>query len=153
MKQKTKKVKRVGRGGAVIYCRVSTPEQAKNLSLDVQEKGCREWCARQGFPILKVFVERGVSAKTANRPELIQALAFCEKHQDVAFFVVYDVSRFSRNSGDYILLQRQMNERGVHLRSVLQQIDETLQGRFMGGFYSLQSNLDNDLRRRKQSVE
>ena len=34
-----------------IYCRVSTKEQTKNLSLPVQEKACRDYCEREGYEI------------------------------------------------------------------------------------------------------
>lgn len=33
---------------AFIYTRVSSEEQVSNLSLDVQEKTCRDYCARNG---------------------------------------------------------------------------------------------------------
>ena len=36
-------------GAAVVYCRVSTKEQTKNLSLPVQQAACEEFCARQGW--------------------------------------------------------------------------------------------------------
>ena len=54
---------------AVIYCRVSTVEQASNLSLPTQEQACREYCARQGYDVDQVFVDAGESAKTIDRPE------------------------------------------------------------------------------------
>jgi DNA invertase Pin-like site-specific DNA recombinase len=50
---------------AVIYCRVSTKEQAKNLSLPAQKKACIRFCGDQGWKVDRVFVDRGESAKTA----------------------------------------------------------------------------------------
>lgn len=54
---------------AVIYCRVSSEEQVKNLSLPTQQKACIEYCNRQGFEVDKIFVEEGESAKTTNHTE------------------------------------------------------------------------------------
>jgi site-specific DNA recombinase len=54
---------------AVIYCRVSTKDQTKNLSLPTQEKACREYCIREGYEVVAVFVEEGESAKTADGPD------------------------------------------------------------------------------------
>ena len=62
---------------AVIYCRVSTKEQTKNLSLPTQERVCREYCERQGVAVNRVFVEEGESAKTSDRTKLIELLDFC----------------------------------------------------------------------------
>jgi hypothetical protein len=39
--------------GAVIYVRVSTKEQAENLSLPTQLRACEEYCRRQGYEILE----------------------------------------------------------------------------------------------------
>ena len=54
---------------AVIYCRVSTKEQTKNLSLPTQLKACREFCHRQSFEVAAVFEDAGESAKTVDRRE------------------------------------------------------------------------------------
>ena len=56
---------------AIIYCRVSTKEQAeKGYSLEGQEKDCRQFALNQGLNGVKVFVERGESAKTQDRTQL-----------------------------------------------------------------------------------
>ena len=47
---------------AVIYCRVSSADQVKNLSLSTQEKACREYCAREGYDVDQVFIDAGESA-------------------------------------------------------------------------------------------
>ena len=47
---------------AVLYCRVSTTEQAdEGNSLTTQEKACREYAIKNGFdvPDGAVFIERG----------------------------------------------------------------------------------------------
>jgi DNA invertase Pin-like site-specific DNA recombinase len=36
---------------AVLYCRVSSIEQTKNLSLATQEEACRSYCSRQGYDV------------------------------------------------------------------------------------------------------
>jgi site-specific DNA recombinase len=48
---------------AVIYCRVSTKEQVKNLSLDTQKKACLQYCQREGLEVAEVFIEEGESAR------------------------------------------------------------------------------------------
>ena len=42
---------------AVIYARVSTDEQTKGQSLDVQIAFCKKWCASKGVEVAKVFNE------------------------------------------------------------------------------------------------
>ena len=50
---------------AVIYCRVSTKEQAeKGFSLEAQEEKCKAFAKANNYAVDKVFIERGESAKT-----------------------------------------------------------------------------------------
>ena len=53
---------------AVIYCRVSTEDQAeKGYSLESQEEECRKFALDKGYIVDRVFIERGESAKTQDR--------------------------------------------------------------------------------------
>jgi len=49
---------------AIIYCRVSTKEQAEQgYSLEGQEKDCRKFAEDSGYAIDEIFVERGEKRK------------------------------------------------------------------------------------------
>jgi len=54
---------------AVIYCRVSTEDQAQNYSLPHQQEVCRAWAQRHGIPVAEVFIEAGASGKDFERPQ------------------------------------------------------------------------------------
>src|SRR5580698_1360060 len=104
---------------AVIYARVSTKDQVENFSLATQEKACREYCARNGFNIDKIFVEEGESAKTANRTQFQRALSYCRENKGrVKWFVVYAVNRFARSSQDHLATRAFLAGLGINLRSV-----------------------------------
>lgn len=106
---------------AVIYARVSSEEQVQNLSLGTQERACREWCERNDATVLNVFVEKGVSAKTTDRPALGEALRYCQRHaKRLDFFVVYDLSRFSRSLEGHYAMSAQLRRLEIALRSVTQ---------------------------------
>ena len=54
---------------AIFYVRVSTKEQAeKKYNLQTQEKKVRDYCASQKWPVLQLFIDRGESARTEDRP-------------------------------------------------------------------------------------
>src|SRR4051794_13942520 len=83
---------------ALLYLRVSTKEQLQNLSMEVQEGRCREWCDRQGYEVAGVFHDDGVSARTVRRPAFQEMLAFIKAQRGaVGYVVVHDLSRFARN--------------------------------------------------------
>ena len=119
---------------AVIYCRVSTKDQVQNLSLPTQQKVCAEFCLRQGWEVDRVFVEEGESAKTANRTELKNLLAYCREHKGrIQCVVVYSVNRFAREKHDHYLLRAQLQRLGVTLRSATEPIDDSSTGKLMEG--------------------
>jgi len=62
--------------GVVGYLRVSTDEQAvSGLGLAAQEAAIRTDCERRGLPLVGLYSDPGVSAKTIDRPALTAALA------------------------------------------------------------------------------
>ena len=62
---------------AVGYIRVSSDEQVKNYSLDAQKQSIEQHCKEQGIRLTKVFREEGESAKSANRPQLMEMINLC----------------------------------------------------------------------------
>lgn len=104
--------------GAVIYIRVSTKEQAENLSLPTQLRACEEYCRREGLDVLARFKEEGESAKTADRTELQKLLTFCRTDKGrVSFVVVFNLTRFARDKYDHFALRSLLQSLGISLRS------------------------------------
>ena len=133
--------------GAVIYTRVSTEEQTRNLSLETQERTCREYCRHQGLEVLAVFEERGESAKTLDRTELKRLLDYCRTHKkQVGFVIVFDLKRFARNQNDHHALRAILTKLGVTLRSATEQISDDSTGRFIEGVLAATSQFDNEVR-------
>src|SRR5258706_16227919 len=87
---------------ALLYLRVSSKEQLQNLSIQTQRASCEEYCKKNGLNIVGEFQETA-SAKTAkDRPQFQAMLRCCEQRRgEIGAVVVYSVSRFARNVGDY----------------------------------------------------
>jgi site-specific DNA recombinase len=132
---------------AVIYCRVSTKEQTQNLSLPTQRRACEEYCRREGLEVARVFLEKGESAKTANRTELNALLAFCrENKRTLGFVVVYNLSRFSRDTRAHYALTGLLMGWSIALRSATEPIDSTSSGRLMESVIASIAQFDNDVK-------
>jgi site-specific DNA recombinase len=130
---------------AVIYCRVSTKEQAQNLSLPTQLRLCREYCQREKFEVAEVFEDAGESAKTTDRPELQRLIHFCStKKNRVQFVIVLNLTRFSRNAGDHAMVRALLASHGVSLRSVTEPITDDPVGRLMENMLAAIAQFDND---------
>jgi len=86
---------------AVIYCRVSTEIQAKELSLDLQKKVCKDFATAKDLVVSKTYYEVG-SAYHGNQPQLKLLM---NKLKAGMTIVVYAMDRFTRNLdlGKYLL--------------------------------------------------
>ena len=132
---------------AVIYCRVSTKDQAETFSLQVQEAKCREYCNENKLTVDGVFIEPGLSARNLNRPKLIKMLSHCAKRgSQIRHVVVYTLDRLSRDTNDYHSIGKTLSKVGVSVRSVCQYIDDTPSGKFLETVLAGAAQLDNDIR-------
>lgn len=138
---------------AVLYVRVSTKDQVQNLSLPTQKKACEEYCQRNGYQVDRIFVEEGESAKTADRTELKNLLAYCRVNKGhVDAVVVYAVNRFARERYSHVILRSQLATLGITLRSVTEPIDDSSTGKLIEGMVSTIAQFDNDVRSERTVV-
>lgn len=132
----------------VIYCRVSTKEQAEEgNSLITQERLCREYADKYGYVVVRAYVEQGESAKTANRTELKKLIAFCTaKKNRIDAVVIYKIDRLSRNMDDYSQIRIMFKRYGVEIKSISEYFEDTPAGRFMENIIANVAQFDNDVR-------
>lgn len=80
---------------AVAYYRVSTDKQGESrLGLDAQQKAVKDFAASQGYLLSAEFIEIESGTKN-NRPELLRALAVCNKQG--AILLIAKLDRLGRN--------------------------------------------------------
>jgi site-specific DNA recombinase len=108
---------------AIIYTRVSTPDQAEGLSPEMQEHKGRQWCELHGHTVAGVYCDAGRSGRRAdNRPELQAALAQCG--QGTAL-VVYSLSRLARSVQDAAAIVARLDRAGADFVSITEAFDTT----------------------------
>jgi len=133
---------------AVLYCRVSTKEQAeKGSSLLTQEKFCRHYAIQNGYEVVEVFIEQGESAKTTQRTQWQRLMTYCaDRKNSVDAVIAYKIDRISRNLDDYSQIRLQLKKNGVEIKSTSEYFEDTPAGRFMENIISNVSQFDNDVR-------
>lgn len=83
---------------AISYRRISDKDQSR-WSLDGQADNHTEYAAKNDIEILAVFTDKGQSAKNFDRADWKELETFVKQnHQNVDFLLVYDWTRFSRNT-------------------------------------------------------
>jgi site-specific DNA recombinase len=134
-------------GRAVIYVRVSTEQQVDNTSLDYQEAECRRHCEHERLEVVDLFREEGVSAKTADRPQLWRMINFSSKRLNrVSDVVVLESSRFSRSLEDRLALEGRLKRGGIRLTFVREPNDDDANTQFSRIQSALWAEHDNNLR-------
>lgn len=129
---------------AVSYLRVSTRGQAERgggadegFSIPAQREANKKKALSMGAIVGKEFVDRGASAKSADRPELQKMLEYVKENAErVDYVIVHKVDRLARNRGDDIDIMRTLRECGVQLVSASESIDDTPAGMLLHGIMS-----------------
>src|SRR5438093_4567072 len=131
----------------VIYSRVSSKEQIEGTSLESQEQACQEYARSHNIKVLKIFIERGESAKFADRTQLIELIDFCRQNKgSVQVLLVWKVDRFARNVGDHFNIKANLMKYGVRVVSVTEPIDSNPEGKLMETILAGFAQFDNDIR-------
>ncbi len=143
----------MSRGKAIVYVRVSSKEQVDGVSLDVQEKACIAFAENElNCDVVKIFREEGKSAKTANRPVLIEMLKYAQVHKgEIDYAVFYDASRASRDSDSYFgTVKAILTKYGVKVRYATQKgVNETPAGKFLETLLVGMAEFENNLKSEK----
>ena len=100
---------------AIIYCRVSTEEQAnKGISIDAQERSCSKLATEQGYEIKEVIKDEGQSAGTLKRPGMQRLLKLIDENPPEAIFTLHS-DRLSRDVKDHIFLKDLFKTKNIKL--------------------------------------
>lgn len=113
----------------ILYCRVSTDEQADGCSLDMQERYLRAYCDNHHYTIIgeEQPYREDYSAKhyDLRRPKLKQLYNYCKKHRhevDKVLFLRWD--RFTRNQEFAFTYKRKFyDELGIEINAIESPID------------------------------
>jgi DNA invertase Pin-like site-specific DNA recombinase len=124
---------------AVIYLRVSTTDQAERgrdvegFSLPAQREACFRKAAEIGAEVVDEYVDRGESAKTADRPALTLMFDRLRTISDVDVVIVHKIDRLARNRADDANLTLAIYQHGAVLVSCTESIDSTPSGKLVHG--------------------
>ena len=110
-----------------IYTRVSTAIQVDGYSLDAQRETMRKYADFQNMEIVREYSDEGHSGKNIwGRQEFVRMLNDIEDGKDeVSFVLVFKLSRFGRNAADVLSSLQLMQDYGVNLICVEDNIDSS----------------------------
>ena len=134
---------------AILYCRVSSDEQAKGGSLKYQEDALRRYCKSNDIEIVDVYREDH-TAKTFNRPEMNKICSqYLKKNKphDVDALLVLRWNRFARDASDGWEYISKFRKYGIEVNAVEERIDFNIsESKIMLSVYLTMAEVDNDKR-------
>ena len=135
---------------AVAYARFSSDLQREE-SIEAQTRAIQQYCDANGFVLLTVFADRGISGTSDKRPEF-QKMILTATKGDVDAVIVHKLDRFARNRYDSAFYKNILKKNNVKLISVLENLQDSpesvilesvIEG--MNEYYSL--NLSREVRK------
>ena len=108
---------------AVAYARYSSEGQ-RNESIDAQVRAIKSFAEREGYALIHVYADRGISGTSDNREEF-QRMIEDAKNGDFQVVIVHKLDRFARNRSDSAIYRNVLEKYGVRLVSVLENFDDS----------------------------
>lgn len=108
---------------AVAYARFSSDLQREE-SIEAQIRAIKAFAEQNGYTLLKVYADRGISGTTDNRPQF-QLMIDDAKSEHFDAIIVHKLDRFARNRADSAIYRQELSKHGVKLISVLENFDDS----------------------------
>ena len=136
-----------------LYARVSSDRQDVDLSVSAQLRALRDYADKNGYAVVREYVEEAKSGLVDDRPEFKKMIDEA-RMPEAAFreIIVWKFSRFTRKREHAVAYKSMLRRRGVRVVSITEPADDTPTGTLteniiesMDEFYS--ENLATDVRR------
>lgn len=110
----------------VIYARYSSFKQ-NEMSIEGQLKACQEYALQHNYEIIETYIDRALTARSDKRPQF-QKMISDSSNQEFMGVLVFQLDRFSRNRYDSAIYKKKLEENGVKVFSVKEEISEGSSG-------------------------
>ena len=117
---------------AALYARVSSDRQDVDLSVSAQLRALRDYAERNGYLVVREFIDEAESGRVADRPQFRKMLD--EGAQADAPFqeiLVWKFSRFTRKREHAVAFKSMLRRRGIRVTSITEHADDTPTGKLM----------------------
>ncbi len=108
----------------VAYCRYSSDSQ-RDESIAAQIRAIEDYCKKNNYTLIKIYKDVAVSGTSViDRDQLIQMIED-SKQKTFDYVIVHKFDRFARNIYDHAIYEKKLNDNGVKLLSVLEQLNDS----------------------------
>ena len=104
------------------YIRVSTERQVEGYSIEGQITQIEQYCQFNGYELVDIYADRGISGKSMNRPEL-QRMLNDAKNGKLDCVMVYKTNRLARNTSDLLTIVEELHCQNVEFFSLSERME------------------------------
>jgi site-specific DNA recombinase len=130
----------------ILYCRVSTEDQAEKYGLAAQLRACREYAKAHGLTIVAEISE-DISGVILERPGLDKVRAMV-RAGEVDIVLMYDADRLSRELAHLLILKPEI-ERHARLEFVAAKFEDSPSGRMFFGMRGVIAQYEREVIRER----
>ncbi len=117
---------------AALYARVSSDRQDVDLSVAAQMRALREYASRNGYLVVREFVDEAESGRIADRPQFRKMIDEAGKsNAPFQEILVWKFSRFTRKREHAVAFKSMLRRKGVRVVSITEHADDTPTGKLM----------------------
>ncbi|MBE7051196.1 MAG: recombinase family protein [Ruminococcaceae bacterium] len=98
------------------YCRVSTGSEEQLSSLENQKAFFEEYAKKHGYNLVRLYADRGISGKALKKRTEFLNMLTDSKSKIFDMLICKDISRFARNTLDFLSGIRILKSRGIDVR-------------------------------------
>lgn len=104
------------------YIRVSTERQVEGYSIEGHITQIEQYCQFNGYELVDIYADRGISGKSMNRPEL-QRMLNDAKNGKLDCVMVYKTNRLARNTSDLLTIVEELHRQNVEFFSLSERME------------------------------
>ncbi len=115
-----------------LYARVSSDRQDVDLSVAAQLRALRDYAEKNGYLVVREYVDEAESGRIADRPQFQRMLDEAGKPEaPFKEILVWKFSRFTRKREHAVAFKSMLRRRGIRVVSITEQADDTATGRLL----------------------
>ena len=119
---------------AALYARVSSDRQDVDLSVSAQMRALRDYANKNGYMVVREYVDEAESGRVADRPEFRRMLDEARRtNSPFKEILVWKFSRFTRKREHAVAFKSMLRRQGVRVVSITEQAEDTATGRLLEG--------------------
>ena len=128
------KTEQTDRTPVALYARVSSDRQDVDLSVSAQLRALRDHAQKNGYQVVREYVDEAESGRVLNRPEF-QKMIDEAKRAEAPFeeILVWKFSRFTRKREHAVVLKSMLRRKGLRVVSITEQAEDNPTGRLLEG--------------------